>query len=177
MMYWLGVVARAHVERGVAGGFAQLCHGKEGPLRRMQPGDWLIYYSPTVEMGGERLQTFTALGEVVDERVYPHDMGGGFVPFRRAVRYLPVRPAPLAVLAPALHLTARPNWGMALRRGHLPLDEHDFHLIAAALLEDGAALHRAPSSPTLERHRQRRRPRGSTSSANPHLDRTLLHRS
>jgi hypothetical protein len=33
----------------------------------------------------------------------------------------------------SLHLTARPSWGMALRRGHLPLDEHDFQLIAGAL--------------------------------------------
>ena len=44
--YWLGVVSRAHVERGVAGGFAQLCHGRAAPLARMQTGDWLIYYSP-----------------------------------------------------------------------------------------------------------------------------------
>ena len=134
MGHWLGVVSRAHVARGVAGGFAQLCHGKEGPLRRMQVGDWLIYYSPSTEMGGgERLQSFTALGQVRDERVYLHDMGAGFVPFRRDVRYERVRPVPLVALADRLHLTARPNWGMALRRGHLPLDDHDFQLIAAAL--------------------------------------------
>jgi hypothetical protein len=134
MAHWLGVVSRAHVERGVAGGFAQLCHGKDGPLRRMQVGDWLIYYSPSTEMGGgERLQAFTALGQVVGERVYAHDMGGGFVPYRRDLRYERVHPVHLATLADRLHLTARPSWGMALRRGHLPLDEHDFHLIAAAL--------------------------------------------
>jgi hypothetical protein len=131
---WLGVVSRAHVERGVAGGFAQLCHGKEGPLRRMRRGDWLIYYSPSTEMGGgERLQAFTALGQVVGERVYPHDAGDGWVPFRRDVRYERVRPVPIAALADRLRLTARPNWGMALRRGHLPLDEHDFALIAGAM--------------------------------------------
>jgi hypothetical protein len=134
MGQWLGVVSRAHVERGVAGGFAQLCHGKEGPLRRMKAGDWLVYYSPSTEMGsGERLQSFTALGQVVDERVYSHDTGDGWVPFRRDLRYERVRPVPLVALAGGLHLTARPNWGMALRRGHLPLDEHDFQLIAAAL--------------------------------------------
>ncbi len=132
--HWLGVVSRAHVERGIAGGFAQLCHGKEGPLRRMKVGDWLIYYSPSTEMGGgERLQAFTALGRVVGERVYERDMGGGFVPFRRDVRYEPVRAVPIATLTAELHLTARPNWGMALRRGHLPLDEHDFERIAGAL--------------------------------------------
>ena len=31
---WVGVVSRAHVLRGVEGGFAQLCHGKHAPLSR-----------------------------------------------------------------------------------------------------------------------------------------------
>lgn len=132
--HWLGVVSRAHVERGVAGGFAQVCHGKAGPLRRMQPGDWLIYYSPSTEMrGGAKLQAFTALGQMLDDRIYPYDMGDGFVPYRRNVRYEPVRPVPLEALSTELHLTARPNWGIALRRGHLALDAHDFALIAEAL--------------------------------------------
>ena len=36
--YWIGVVSRNHVERGVAGGFAQLNHGKAGPARAHAPG-------------------------------------------------------------------------------------------------------------------------------------------
>jgi hypothetical protein len=140
--YWLGVVSRAHVERGVAGGFAQLCHGKAAPLARMRAGDWLVYYSPSERLGGgARLQAFTAVGQLVDDRVYPFDLGGGFVPSRRDVRYSPVAaPVPLAALAARLHLTARPQWGMALRRGHLPLDEHDFTLIAKALVGGPPAL-------------------------------------
>jgi hypothetical protein len=135
---WLGIVSRAHVARGVAGGFAQLCHGREAPLRRMRPGDWLIYYSPSTELrGGERLQAFTALGQLQGERVYHHTMEDGWQAWRRDVRYEPVGPVPLATLAPALHLTARPHWGVALRRGHLPLDAHDFALIAAALRAGG----------------------------------------
>ena len=27
-MYWIAVASREHVRRGVAGGFAQVCHGK-----------------------------------------------------------------------------------------------------------------------------------------------------
>ena len=82
MTAWLGVVSRAHVQRGVAGGFAQLCHGKAQPLRRMKGGDWLVYYSPTAEMGGASLRAFTAIGRVGDDDVYTFDMGGGFIPFR-----------------------------------------------------------------------------------------------
>lgn len=131
--YWLGVVARAHVERAVAGGFAQLCHGRAAALRRMRPGDWLVYYSATEEMGsGERLQAFTALGQLVDDRIYEVDLGE-WRPHRRDVRYEPVGRVPIASLASQLHLTAQPHWGVALRRGQLPLDAHDFALIAAAL--------------------------------------------
>src|SRR4051812_18172527 len=44
---WVGVVSRTHVQRGVLGGFAQVCHGKRSPLDRMRDGDALVYYSPT----------------------------------------------------------------------------------------------------------------------------------
>ena len=49
--YWIGVVSRDHVMTGVAGGFAQVGHGKSAPLRRMSAGDWLIYYSPKITYG------------------------------------------------------------------------------------------------------------------------------
>jgi hypothetical protein len=133
--YWLGVVSRAHVERGVVGGFAQLCHGRAAPLRRMHAGDWLIYYSPRTEMRPDapKLQAFTALGQLVDDRVYEHDMGGGFVPYRRDVAYEPVRTVPLDELKPRLRLVATPGWAMRLRRGHVELDAHDFALITTAM--------------------------------------------
>lgn len=35
------------IKIGVAGGFAQACHGKKSPLQKMKVGDWLAYYSPT----------------------------------------------------------------------------------------------------------------------------------
>ena len=133
MTGWLGVVSRAHVQRGVSGGFAQVCHGKAAPLRRMQAGDWLIYYSPTTEMGGEALRNFTALGAVVDDAVFQHDMGGGFMPFRRRIRYAMAREISLATLKDQLDLCAQPNWGMALRRGHLKLSPRDFATIAGAM--------------------------------------------
>ena len=133
MTAWLGVVSRVHVRRGVAGNFAQLCHGKAQPLRRMRRGDWLVYYSPTIEMGGTALRAFTAIGQVEGEEVYTHYMGGGFVPYRRDVRYAEVKEVALNMIKEKLALCAGPNWGMALRRGHLPLDAADFATIAAAM--------------------------------------------
>jgi hypothetical protein len=137
---WLGVVSHAHVQRGVGGGFAQVCHGKAPPLRRMKRGDWLVYYSPTVEMGGDPLRAFTAIGQLEDDEVFAFDMGGGFVPFRRRVRYVAAREALLEPLKPELELCARANWGMALRRGHLPLSAADFATIARAMRARDRAL-------------------------------------
>lgn len=133
MSAWLGVVSQQHVQRGVAGGFAQVCHGKAQPLRRMHAGDWLVYYSPAVTMGGAPLRAFTALGQLEDDDVFSFDMGGGFVPFRRRVRYVTARSALLEPLKPRLELCASANWGMALRRGHLPLGAADFALITQAM--------------------------------------------
>lgn len=137
MSAWLGVVSRAHVRRGVAGQFAQLCHGKAAPLRRMQRGDWLVYYSPSVEMGGAPLRAFTAIGQLEDDDVFSFDMGGGFVPFRRRVRYVAAREVPLDDVKNRLQLCATPHWSMSLRRGHLLLADSDARIIAAAM---GAAL-------------------------------------
>lgn len=133
MTAWLGVVSRAHVQRGVAGSFAQLCHGKAQPLRRMHRGDWLVYYSPTIEIGGDALRAFTAIGQVEGAEVYPYDMGGGFVPYRRNVRYVDAKEVALDMIKQKLEFCARPNWGMALRRDHLPLEAADFATIAAAM--------------------------------------------
>lgn len=133
--YWVGVVSAAHVARGVSGGFAQTCHGKRAPLARMQPGDVFIYYSPRSELGaGEPLRVFTAFGQVRDERVYAFDMGGGFVPYRRDVRYVHRWHAPLGALSGTLHFT-RPGsgWGMQARRGHFEIDAHDARVIACAM--------------------------------------------
>jgi hypothetical protein len=132
---WIGVVSQSHVARGVAGGFAQLCHGKGSPLARMRRGDYLIYYSPSTDFrAGAQLRAFTAFGCVAGDEVYPYDMGGGFVPLRRDVRYLAARAVPLAQLAGQLHFSAPgSNWGMLARRGHFPIDDHDSALIAAAM--------------------------------------------
>jgi len=130
---WVGVVSRSHVRRGVAGGFAQLNHGKRESLERMSVGDWLVYYSPRSDFpGGEPLRAFTAIGRIVGERVYTFDMGGGFVPYRRDVEYVKrAREVPIADLT--LSFTRNPNWGMLARRGHFEIEISDLEQIAKAM--------------------------------------------
>ncbi|MDB4947956.1 MAG: hypothetical protein JWM27_605 [Gemmatimonadetes bacterium] len=146
--YWVGVVSAEHVRRGVGGGFAQLCHGKAAPLRRMREGDWLIYYSPAEKMGGgEPVQSFTAIGRVRPGAAYEVEMGGGFVPFRRDVAYRPCNAAPIRPLLPDLaFLPDKSHWGYAFRRGHLQIGRDDFLRIAAAMGVDPASVEEPTST-------------------------------
>lgn len=133
MRYWLGVVSAAHVRRGVELGIAQVHHGKRAGLARMAPGDGLVYYSPQEELRGTvPCRQFTAVGRIADGEIWQADEGD-FKPFRRRVEWAEARPAPIADLKDRLLLTRAPNWGYALRRGLLPLDEADFLLIEAAM--------------------------------------------
>ena len=120
MRYWLGVVSREHVRRGVELAIAQIGHGKRAGLARMQPGDWLIYYSPRTSLGSrEPLQAFTAIGEVCDEEVWQADEGS-FKPWRRRVSYdAAAVERPLSELSGSLELTSSPELGpQAAPRAH-----------------------------------------------------------
>ena len=130
---WLGVVSAAHVRRGVELGIAQINHGQRAPLTRMQPGDTLVYYSPTQQRGDRTpYQCFTAIGTVADDDIWQADEGD-FTPYRRRIDYLAATPVPLADLRSRLHLTGEPNWGYQLRTGLVPLDAHDVQIIREAM--------------------------------------------
>lgn len=132
---WIAVASGEHVQRGVAGGFMQVCHGKEGPLRRLHSGDRVVYYSPTSTFGRkDTLQAFTALGTVAPAAPYPFDMGGGFVPWRRDVRWQPAREAPIRPLLDALDFTRGVrSWAAPLRFGLLGISDADLARIAVAM--------------------------------------------
>jgi hypothetical protein len=133
--YWVAVASADHARRGKAIGIMQVSHGKGGPLRRLRPGDGVAYYSPTVTFGGkDRLQAFTLIGTVTDDRVYQADMGEGFRPFRRDVRYLEAEEAPILPLIDKLDLTrGKRNWGYSFRFGLVEIGKADFDTIAAAM--------------------------------------------
>nr|WP_276595172.1 EVE domain-containing protein [Roseateles albus] len=133
---WIAVASAEHVRRGRAEGFMQVCHGKAAPLKRLRPGDRVVYYSPSAEFGGkDRLQAFTALGEVAGGSPYAFDMGAGFVPFRREVVWRPSRDLPIQPLLERLEFArGQKNWGYRLRFGLLEVAAHDMDLIAAEML-------------------------------------------
>ncbi len=132
---WIAVAAAEHVRRGRQAGFMQVCHGKAAPLRRVQPGDRVAYYSPTSEFRGrDRLQAFTAMGVVAPGEPYAFDMDGGFRPFRRDIAWLDGHEAPIQPLLDRLEFSAGArNWGYRLRLGLVAISEHDLELIAGAM--------------------------------------------
>ena len=101
----------------------------------IQPGDRVVYYSPSGAFRGrDGLQSFTAIGVVNDGAPYQADMGGGFSPFRRDVSWCSAEEAPIKPLVGRLHFTtARPNWGFQLRFGLFEISGHDMAVIATAM--------------------------------------------
>jgi predicted RNA-binding protein len=142
MKYWIIVASKDHVQRGLAGGFIQANHGKAAPLKRMDAGDWVIFYSPKLEYGKpEKCQCFTAIVRVVKDDVYQHDMGGGFIPFRRKVQFLPSNDISILPLINDLtFIQDKTHWGAPFRFGTLQIPEEDFLLIASRMVEDKSLL-------------------------------------
>ena len=141
--YWIGVACRDHVMRGVAGGFAQLGHGKRSGLARLKIGDWIAYYSPRTRLeGGDPVQAFSAIGRVTGE-VFQVSLEG-FCPFRRTVEFMPdATDASIKPLIAKLSFVKDPQrWGYPLMRGQLEVSIADAQVIATAM---GVSLGEVPA--------------------------------
>ncbi len=132
---WIGVASAEHVRQGRTQGFMQLCHGKAAPMRRVQPGDLIAYYAPTIVFRGkEKCQSFVALGAIRDGEPYSFDMGGGFCPMRRDVDWFATNDAPIQPLLDTLDFTrGKKNWGYQLRFGLFAISDNDIRTIAQAM--------------------------------------------
>ena len=134
MKYWIGVVQREHVLRGVSLGIAQVNHGATS-IKRLQPGDGLVYYSPkTSYPDGDPLREFTAIGRISDGDPWQADEGDRH-PWRRGVEYdESAHPTSITPLLEVLELTrGNRNWGFIMRRGQVEVTAHDFGVIATEM--------------------------------------------
>lgn len=130
--FWIAVASREHVMIGVAGNFAQVCHGKPGPLKSMTEGDWIIYYSPTEKFGDKiPYQRFTAIGKIDAGDSYTFAMSQDFIPWRRNVTFLSSHQIAIVPLLEKLSfIHDKRRWGFPFRRGCFEISESDFRLIA-----------------------------------------------
>ena len=134
---WIAVASAEHARRGRderVPGFMQVGHGKLAPLKRVQPGDRVAYYSPTVTMGAkDGFQSFVSIGIVQPGEPYAFDMGG-FVPYRRNVAYLKSKEASILPLLDDFEFVEnRSRWGYKFRFGLFTISDPDMRLIAQAM--------------------------------------------
>ena len=192
MKNWIAVASAEHARRGrdaqlapqamddlwakprqagpPACGYMQVCHGKLAPIRRVQPGDRVAYYAPTITMGGrDTCQSFVSIGVVLAGQPYAFrdagppqgakapsggsaahsvasvgatfDLGGGFVPYRRDVAYIAAQEAPILPMLDEFEFVEnRQRWGYKFRFGLFDVSDHDMRLIATAMAADPAML-------------------------------------
>ena len=130
--YWIAVASHEHVQRGVQGGFAQVCHGKIGTLKYMSEGDWIIYYSPTDRFGEKAIcRRFTAIGIIDEREPYTFKMSEDFIPWRRDVVFVKAKEVPIEPLLGELtFIKDKKKWGFPFKRGSFEIPWKDFELIA-----------------------------------------------
>jgi hypothetical protein len=135
--YWIAVVSKEHTMRGVAGGFMQVCHGKQAPLKRMKPNDWMLVYSPKLSMEGDiKCQSFTAIGQALDDEVYQFQMTPTFNPFRRNIKFFDCEETSILPLINDLEfIQNKKSWGFPFRFGFFEINETDFNLIMSKMLK------------------------------------------
>ncbi|MDF2444669.1 MAG: hypothetical protein JWR01_2872 [Subtercola sp.] len=133
--FWINTVSLDHVLSAVEQGFTQADHGANTRLRRLAPGDGMIFYSPRTELrGGDPVQQFTAIAEVTGDEPYQVIVSEEFRPWRLAVRFRTCTPVEAKPLVGELSFIADPaRWGYPFRRGLFEVPEDDFETIALAL--------------------------------------------
>jgi len=136
LKYWVIVASKDHVKKGLTEGFAQACHGKSSPLKRMKPHDFVIYYSGKQTMGKlDKCQEFTAIGQVKDEEVYQFQMTVDFCPSRRNITFFEHKDISILPLINELQfIQNKASWGYPFRFGILEINQHDFDLISSQML-------------------------------------------
>lgn len=136
--YWIITASKEHVQNGVKGGFAQACHGKATPLKKMNVGDYVIYYSSKLYFNKkDKCQEFTAIGKVINNTIYPFEMSPEFHPYRIDVAFFKTRS--ISIL-PMIHdlefILNKQKWGYPFRWGTLQINERDFKLISNEMRND-----------------------------------------
>ena len=139
--YWVLVASKDHVKKGIADGFAQACHGKASPLRRMKKDDFILYYSGKQVLGKPELsQEFTAIGKVTNDEIYQVKVSQDFNPSRRNIEFLKSVDVSILPLINELDfIQNKKSWGYPFRFGFFEIKQHDFDLISSLMLQKNHA--------------------------------------
>ncbi|PSB09194.1 hypothetical protein C7B62_14080 [Pleurocapsa sp. CCALA 161] len=71
MKHSINTVSKNYIIVGKEESFVQAGHGKETPLKKLQPVDYIIFYSPKTSLqNGKPIQAFTAVVTIKDRDIY-----------------------------------------------------------------------------------------------------------
>ncbi len=134
--YWIVTVSKEHVLNGMNWEIMQACHGKKAPLKRINKGDYIIFYSSRNKMKDKQpYQKFTAIAKTIDSEIYQVKMFENFEPFRRNVKFLECVETEIRPLINDLaFIPNKQSWGYPFRYGLLEISENDFKLISSKML-------------------------------------------
>ncbi len=120
---------------GVEQGLVMFAHGQHSAVKRVQPGDWFAYYSPTQTLGvADTVRRFTAIGQVLPGEPVAMQMSADATGWRRAARFFSAQEADIYLLLPQLSFVTNPvHWGMYFRKSLFKIGVADFRCIAEAM--------------------------------------------
>jgi predicted RNA-binding protein len=129
------VASKDHVDIGKRLGIVQANHGKAAALKRMRPGDYVIFYSSKLNFDKqEPYRKFTAIAKVKEGEIYQGYMRGGREPYRRDVEFLKCREADIRPLIQKMgFIKKKESWGFVFRFGFFEIPKRDFEIIAKAV--------------------------------------------
>lgn len=134
--YYLGIAEKSYVDLCTEAGVCVL--GISGPsgVKKLNPGDGVIYYSPKTAPDGEVLRAFTAIGEVTGEGEYERDFGSGTLLWCRNVAWRgEAREVSIYDHLDGLSWIKKPkNWGFYMRGSHRAIPGEDFARLSGAML-------------------------------------------
>ncbi len=131
MKYWINTVSKDHVLIGKKIGMVQANHGKLAPIKKLNTGDQILFYSPKTSLEkAEPLKAFTAIATIVDENIYQVELSNDFKPFRRNALYEDCKEVKIEPLIDKLDfIKNKKSWGYIFRFGLFQIGQHDFELI------------------------------------------------
>jgi hypothetical protein len=141
MNYWINTVTCDLVKVALKGEFAQAGQGKRVELQKLKQGDLIAFYSPRTESwGGDPLQAFTAIGQIINEEPYQVTISQEVHLWRRKVEFFDCHVTPIRPLIEDLDfIKDKIHWGGPFHHGLFQIEKEDFERIAQAMgaeLED-----------------------------------------
>jgi hypothetical protein len=135
MTSWISTLSREHVLRAVAAGHIEADLDKPHPLRRLHRDDRIAFYSPkTDHPDGAPLQSFTALGRVLDDEPVLVEAGPDVRVWRRGIAFLDGAETPIRPLLDHLgFIVDKKRWGFRFRFGLFRIPDEDFAVIRQAM--------------------------------------------